>query len=61
MIGLIVLGVGGASLIASVIAVMVRVDRASQRKLDRMRAEWEAGGRVDPWPGRGSWYSGGGN
>ncbi|KMO69965.1 MAG: hypothetical protein HZB45_14685 [Mycolicibacterium rufum] len=55
MTGLVILAVGGVMMIAVVVVWMVRVDQASQRKLDLMRAQWEAEGREGPCPGLGSW------
>ena len=46
----------GVMRMAAVVGVMIRIDRANQRKVDRKRAEWEAGGREEPWA-LGNWSS----
>ena len=56
IVAAILLGVVGVMMMAAVVGVMIRIDRANQRKVDRKRAEWEAGGREEPWA-LGNWSS----
>ncbi|MDT5096404.1 MAG: hypothetical protein QOC76_141 [Mycobacterium sp.] len=39
------------AILAVVVAVMVRIDRANRRLLDRRREAWKAEGGVGPAPG----------
>lgn len=55
--GIILIGVGGVAIIAGGVWLMVRVNRADQRKIERLREEWEADGGEKPW----TWGVGWGN
>ena len=60
IVGVIVLSVGGIALIAGGAWLMLRVDRADQRKIERLREEWEASDREKPWGWGINWGSSGG-
>jgi hypothetical protein len=38
-----------AFVVAPTVWFMIRVNRADERKIERIREEWEAGGREKPW------------
>jgi hypothetical protein len=38
-----------AFVVAPAVWLMIRVNRANERKMERIREEWEAGGREKPW------------
>ena len=54
MMGVILIAAGGIAIIAGGIWLMLRADRADQRKIERLREEWEAGDKEKPW----TWGSG---
>jgi hypothetical protein len=56
----ILLLIGGVAVIVATVGVMVRIDRADRRKVDRYRGRWEAGGAEEPWALSGSWPKCGG-
>jgi hypothetical protein len=43
----------GMAIIAGLVWVMVRFDRAQRRRIQRQREAWKAGGSVGPAPGQG--------
>jgi hypothetical protein len=61
MIEVILIAVGGIAIIAGGTWLMIRVNRADQRKIQRLREEWEAGDKEKPWTLGVTWgISGGG-
>ena len=52
------MGVVAVAIIAGMIWLMMRIDRASSQRIERRREAWRAGGCVGPGPGSGC--SGGG-
>jgi hypothetical protein len=38
-----------ALVVAPAVWLMIRVNRGDERKIERIREEWEAGGREKPW------------
>ena len=49
MTAILLLAAGMAFVVVPATWLMMRVDRADQRRIDRIRAEWEAGDREMPW------------
>jgi hypothetical protein len=49
MIGVILISAGSIALVVGAVRFMHRVNRADQRKIERIREEWEASGRETPW------------
>jgi len=59
-VGVILIAVGGIAIIAGGAWLMIRVNRADQRKIERLREEWEAGDKEKPWTWGINWGSSGG-
>ena len=53
--GVILISLGGIGIIAGGAWLMLRINRADQRKIERIREEWEASGREKPWSWGISW------
>jgi hypothetical protein len=47
--GVILISVGGIAIIAGGVWLMLRADRSDQRKIERIREEFEASGSEKPW------------
>jgi hypothetical protein len=60
IVGVILISLGGIAIIATGAWLMLRVNRADQRKIERIREEWEASGREKPWSWGISWGDGSG-
>ena len=60
VVGVILISVGGIAITAGGAWLMIRVNQADQRKIDRIREEWEASGREKPWTWGASWGDSGG-
>ena len=58
--GVIVIAVGGIAIIAGGAWLMILVNRADQRKIDRLREVWDASGREKPWSWGIGWGDSGG-
>ena len=48
---IILIGVVAVAIIAGMIWLMMRIDRASSQRIERRREAWRAGGSVGPGPG----------
>jgi len=48
---IILMGVVAVAIIAGMIWLMMRIDRASSQRIERRREAWRAGGCVGPGPG----------
>jgi len=60
VVGVILISVGGIAITAGGAWLMIRVNQADQRKIDRIREEWEASGREKPWTWGTFWGDSGG-
>lgn len=60
MFGVILIAVGAIALVVGAVRFMHRVDQADQRKIERLREEWEAGDKEKPWTWGVGWGSAGG-
>ena len=47
--GVILISVGGVAIIAAGARIMLRVNRADQQKVERLRDDWGVSGRDKPW------------
>lgn len=56
--GVVLISIGGLSLIAWAVRVMIRMDKVNRERVQRRLDLWEAEGRVGPPPGD---YLGGGS
>jgi hypothetical protein len=59
-VGVILIAVGGIAIIAGGAWLMLLANRADQRKIERLREEWEASGREKPWSWGINWGNSGG-
>ena len=51
VVTIILIGVVAVAIIAGMIWLMMRIDRASSQRIERRREAWRAGGSVGPGPG----------
>jgi len=46
---IILISVAGVMLLVGALYVMLRINRAHERRIQRLREDWEASGRPEPW------------
>jgi hypothetical protein len=47
--GIILMSAAGVAMVAGALYLMLRINRAHERKIRRLREDWEASGRSEPW------------
>ncbi len=52
--GMILMSAVGVAIVVGALYVMLRINRAHERKIQRLREDWEASGRSEPWA-HGQW------
>ena len=59
--GVVLISLGGVGIVALGFRIMMAVNRADQRRLERLRADWEANASEEPWTWGVNWGNGGGS
>ena len=47
--GIILISAAGVAMVVGALCLMLRINRAHERKIQRLREDWEASGRSEPW------------
>jgi hypothetical protein len=47
--GVILISAASVAMVVGLFCVMLRINRSHERKIQRLREDWEASGRSEPW------------